>query len=87
MKRGRRHQDSRRAMVTDHAIVRYIERVIGVPDMIEQIVDDLLSDGREKNIPNIRACTKVRVDGRMELTIANGQVVTVVSTKKERNRG
>lgn len=86
MKRSRRYEDSRRALVTDHAIVRYIERVMGVPELVEMIVDDLLADGREKTIPNIHASTKVRVGGRMQLTISCGHVVTVMSMEKEKGK-
>lgn len=85
MKQGRRYLDRRRAMVSDHAIVRYIERVLGSPELVDQIVNDLLADGREKTIPNIHATTKVRVNKRMELTICGGKVVTVVSLEKEKN--
>lgn len=84
MKTGRRQEARRRALVSDHAIVRYIERVLGSPELIESIVDDLLADNREVLIQAAQGNVSLRVEGRMELTISKGRVVTVVGVKKRK---
>lgn len=84
MKTDRCQEARRRALVSDHAIVRYIERVLGSPELIESIVDDLLADNREVLIQAAQGNVSLRVEGRMELTISKGRVVTVVGVKKRK---
>lgn len=84
MKRKDRALAARRRLVSDHAIVRYIERVLGSPELIEQIVNDILDDGRDAIVQGLPGPVYVRVGGRMQLTIAQGRVVTVLGAEKQK---
>lgn len=63
--------------VTDHAVVRYLERVVGidVEDIRRRIVE-----GRERVIVGMPKGDLVIPERRMKLSVVNGVVVTVVST-------
>jgi hypothetical protein len=69
--------DRRRLLVTDHAIVRYCERILGI-DVKGSVVDALLADGREDMV---RALVngEIRI-GKTDavLRVRNGQVVKVL---------
>ena len=70
-------EDRRRLLVTDHAIVRYCERILGI-DIKRAVVDELLGDGREEMVRGM-------VNGELRvghtdivLRVVNSQVITVI---------
>jgi hypothetical protein len=64
-------------VVTDHAIVRWLERVVGV-DVRSQIKADILAEGRDELIAKV-VNGRIRVNGtRTMLIVAKGFVVSVV---------
>ena len=64
-------------VVTDHAIVRWLERVCGV-DVRGQIEADILGGGRDELIARI-GNGRIRVEGtRNTLVVRDGFVVSVV---------
>lgn len=70
-------------LVSDHAVVRYIERIIGI-DIDE--VRDAITEGREKFIASTRAANLIIPEKNMGLTIRDGVVVTVIALKTEGRR-
>jgi hypothetical protein len=63
-------------LVTDHAVLRWLERVTGI-DVASQVRAEILADGRAALIQRI-GFGKVRMhDGRVVLQIREGRVVTV----------
>ena len=71
-----RSQDELGKLVTDHAIVRWMERIVGI-DLRARFIADLLSQDRAEMIASM-AHGKVRVnDTDVMLSICNGKVVTV----------
>lgn len=61
--------------ITDHAIVRYLERVKGVD--IQAVCAEILADGRRDVIKKLRNC-RIKVANRMRLIVRLGTVVTVL---------
>lgn len=71
-------QKRRRAMVTDHAIVRYVERALGL-DIKGQVIDTLLADGRDEMVRAV-GNGDIRIAGTpIVLRVRLGQVVTVLT--------
>lgn len=72
-RRGRRENP----VVTDHAIVRWLERVCGI-DVRAKIEADILADGRDQLISKV-GNGRIRINGtRTTLVVAQGFVVSVV---------
>lgn len=69
------------SLVSDHALLRWIERVIG-SDIIDKARADILADGRANTIPRIGSGRLHLQSVGATLVISNGLVVTV--TKPER---
>jgi len=72
------------SVVSDHALLRWIERVIG-SDIIARARAEILADGRDNVIPRIGS-------GRMHLrsigatlVISNGLVVTVIKPERKKS--
>lgn len=81
MAKGTRY---RRALVSDHAIVRYIERILQAPELVDSIVADLLADGRDRTVTKIKPQGVIKTaDNRMEIICAGGRVVSVVAGKRK----
>jgi len=71
-------------LVTDHAVVRYLERVMGVD--VDAVRAKILADGRRDLLPKIRF-GKIRIaDGSVVLKVREGRVVTVQTAEKSRDR-
>jgi hypothetical protein len=73
--------EARRRLVSDHAIVRYIERVLGTPELIESIVNHLLDEDRAAMVlltPN----GDIRI-GKTDtvLRVRYGKVVSVLNNQ------
>lgn len=63
-------------MVTDHAVLRWLERVTGI-DVATQVRAEILAEGRARLIRTI-GNGKIRVAGsNAVLQVLNGRVVTV----------
>lgn len=65
--------------VTDHAVVRYLERVVGID------VEDIrrrITAGRESTIAAIPKGELLVSDRKMKLAVINGTVVSVFSTQR-----
>lgn len=60
--------------VTDHAIVRYMERCMGID--IDAVKRELLADGRENMIKKLRS-GKFPMGNGAKLVVVEGNVVTV----------
>ena len=74
--RKHRSQDELGKLVTDHAIVRWMECIVGI-DLRARFIADLLSQDRAEMIASM-SHGKVRVnDTDVMLSICNGKVVTV----------
>ncbi len=71
-------KDERNALVTDHAVLRWIERVTGI-DVASQVRAEILADGRDVLIPSIGKGSLCINDGAVVLKIKCGRVVTVVN--------
>ena len=62
-------------MVTDHAVIRYIEKVLGID--VDAIRREITADGRDQTIKYMDD-GRVSVSGKYTLVIANHKVVTVI---------
>lgn len=71
------HQARRRCYVSDHALLRYLERVMGLP--VEQIRADMLTDTVVQAM--VLNASSVRGDG-FKLVIDNFNIVTTLPTDK-----
>lgn len=78
MKKRIRKKLPRPHPVTDHALVRYLERIVGID--IVGIKDGIIA-GREPGIAKTEAAELIVHERHMKLTIRNGSVVTVKSLK------
>lgn len=67
----------RRALVTEHAIVRYIERALKAPELIDSIVAHLLDEGRDAMVM-LMDSGDIRI-GRTDLVmrVREGKVISV----------
>jgi hypothetical protein len=75
-KPARRAANPLHELVTDHAVLRWLERVTGI-DVGTQVRDEILAEGRATMIQRI-GFGKLRMhDGRVLLQIREGRVVTV----------
>lgn len=69
-------KSEREHLVTDHAVLRWLERVTGV-DVAQQVRDEILAEGRDQVIPKVNF-GKIRIaDSNVVLQIVQGRVVTV----------
>lgn len=64
-------------LVTDHAVLRWLERVTGI-DVATQVREEILAGGRAELIRTVGK-GKIRVHGsNVSLVVAAGRVITVV---------
>jgi len=63
-------------LVTDHALVRYLQRVVGMN--IDDLRRQLVSDGRATVIRQIE-CGRLRLSDGLVLVVKGGKVVTVLA--------
>lgn len=63
-------------LVTDHAVLRWLERVTGI-DVARQVRDEILAEGREELIPKVGNGKICLGDIDAVLQIVAGRVVTV----------
>lgn len=64
-------------LVTDHAVLRWLERVTGI-DVATQIRDEILAEGRADLVRSVGK-GKIRIhDTSVSLVVAGGRVLTVV---------
>lgn len=69
--------DERGGMVTDHALVRWLERVVGI-DVRDRFVREFLSQGRAELIAGMPH-GRIFVEGTATtLVVQNGKVVTLL---------
>lgn len=69
-------KSEREHLVTDHAVLRWLERVTGV-DVASQVRAEILAEGREQLIAKVNF-GKIRIsDSNVVLQIVGGRVVTV----------
>lgn len=62
-----------RPVVTDHAVLRYLERVIGIDvDLIREIIADDCARGVEADAPSIRVADARYIN-------SDGHIITVLS--------
>ena len=70
-------KEPRDALITDHAIVRWLERHLGI-DIRERVAAEMLGEGRDQMVRLIHN-GRLRIAGtRTVLRIDGGKVVTVV---------
>lgn len=72
---------AREPLISDHAILRYLERVKGL-DMAT-VCEEMLSEGRHKMIAAVPNC-KLPVGGGQFLVVVDGRIVTVAPRDKRR---
>jgi hypothetical protein len=60
--------------VTEHALLRYIERVMKID--LADIKDKILSESNKEYINKLRTC-KIPVDGKYKLVVKDKTVVTI----------
>lgn len=58
--------------VSEHALIRLLERRYGQEEMLKQVVDTV-----SKEIAHAPKNCKLRIDGDLEAVIANGVLITV----------
>jgi len=73
------HGPPLRSHVTDHAIVRYLERYVGLD--IESIKRAMLSGGRDELIASMKT-GKVPISDGVKLVALKGTVITVIGPKE-----
>ena len=66
-------------MLTDHAVLRYAERVLGIP--VRQAVEErVFSDSRRAEVIRLMKQGRLRLgESDVYLVVENGHVVTVVA--------
>jgi hypothetical protein len=75
--RPQRTRDELEALATDHAVVRWLERVVGV-DVRAQFARDMLTPERAE-LASVLQNGRLRVnDSRVVLVICGGRVVSVI---------
>ncbi len=77
MKKPRARRKATDSQVSDHAVLRFLERVKGVD--IEAIRNEILTPERKDLMRS--GCTAIKCDGYM-LMINNYTVITVINTKE-----
>lgn len=71
------------SVVSDHALLRWIERIVG-SDVVEKARADILAEGRAKIIPRIRSGRMHLHNVGATLVISNGLVVTVIKPERKK---
>lgn len=68
------------AMVSDHALLRYLERVKGVD--IDALRAEILGEGRQEMIQKMMSC-KLPIGGGAKLIVQQRVVVTVITRETD----
>jgi hypothetical protein len=74
--REKAYRGSPVAMVSDHALLRYIERVKGVD--VEALREEMLGEGRREAVQKLMSC-KLPIGGGAKLIVQQRVVVTVIT--------
>lgn len=79
----RRYVEPPPPVVTDHALLRYLQRVMGID--IDRFRSDLVADGRAELVQTMRAGRVSTPDGAV-LIVVDGRVVSVLARHEATDR-
>lgn len=78
--RAKTYKGSAVAMVSDHALLRYLERVKGLD--VEALREEMLGEGRREAVQKLQSC-KLPIGGGAKLIVQQRVVVTVITKESD----
>lgn len=78
--RSKNYKGSPVAMVSDHALLRYLERVKGLD--VESLREEMLGEGRREVVQSLVSC-KLPIGGGAKLIVQQRVVVTVITKESD----
>lgn len=78
--RAKTYRGSPVAMVSDHALLRYLERVKGVD--VDALREEILGEGRREAVQKLLNC-KLPIGGGAKLIVQHRVVVTVITSESD----